>query len=119
MYDRERFGIPSTMAPLMRSQARDSSGHHPSSSISGTGTSGRLAGRERIDRDRDKDSTRRNETREQTRRKGGESVDWRRGNLFHIMLKITSPLILLLLGPDASRKDERGLHLPLVLVLET
>lgn len=79
MYDRERFGLPSTISPLIRSQHRDSSGHHPSSSISGTGTSARLSGRERIDRDRDKDNTRRNENREPARRKGGESVDWRRG----------------------------------------
>lgn len=79
MYDRERFNLPSTLSPLMRTQHRDSSGHHSSSSISGTGTSTRLSGRERVDRERDKDNTRRNENREPTRRKGGESVDWRRG----------------------------------------
>ncbi|GJJ13782.1 hypothetical protein Clacol_008039 [Clathrus columnatus] len=79
MYDRERFGLPSSTTALIRTQPRESSGHHPSSSISGSTTAGRLTGRERIDRDRDKDSTRRNENRDPVRRKGGESIDWRRG----------------------------------------
>ncbi|KIJ45164.1 hypothetical protein M422DRAFT_67309 [Sphaerobolus stellatus SS14] len=70
MYDRDRLGLPLTLPPLIRSQQRDSI---PGSSISGsTTTAGRLATRET----RTAENGRRGEN---GRKKGGDSVDWRRG----------------------------------------
>lgn len=94
MYDRDRLALPLALPPIIRSQQRDATSHPGSSIGGGTSSSGRVGGREpRADRE----SGRRGDN---GRRKGGESVDWRRGKF---MVSEYSVNIDLNAGADAPR----------------
>jgi len=94
MYDaRDRLGIPLTLPTLMRSQ-RDSSSHLPgSSTVSTTTAATRLTAREAREARAEREGTRRTEN---GRKKGGESVDWRRGMYF--VVQFDKKLIVFLQG---------------------